>query len=42
MAEPQQYAWQQLPGETDKAFRVFIVFRNLEPEERSLTRVVSE
>ena len=42
MAEPHQHAWQQQPGETDKAFRAFIAYRNLEPEERSLARVVSE
>ena len=42
MAEPQQYAWQQLPHETDKAYQAFVVYRNLDPKERSLSRVVSE
>ena len=42
MAQSHQHAWQQQPGETDKAFRAFIAYRNLEPEERSLARVVSE
>ncbi len=42
MAEPVQYSWQQLPGETDKAYEAFAVYRNLEPNERSLSRVTSE
>ena len=42
MAEPVQYAWQQLPRETDKAYQAFVVYRNLEPKERSLARVGSE
>jgi hypothetical protein len=42
MAHPIQHAWQQLPGETDKAYQAFVVYRNLEPKERSLSRVVSE
>ncbi len=42
MAEPVQYAWQQLPGETDKAYQAFVVYRNLEPKERTLSRVSSE
>ncbi len=42
MAKPQQYAWQQLPRETDKAYQAFVTYRNLEPKERSLTRVSSE
>jgi hypothetical protein len=42
MDEPQQYAWQQQPRETDKAYQAFVVYRNLDPKERSLSRVVSE
>ena len=42
MAEPQQHAWQQPPGKSDQVFRAFGAYRNLELEERSLTRVVSE
>jgi hypothetical protein len=42
MAEPVQHPWQQLPGETDKAYQAFVVYRNLEPDERSLARVGSE
>jgi hypothetical protein len=42
MAKPQQHAWQQLPRETDKAYEAFVVYRNLEPRERSLSRVSSE
>jgi len=42
MAEPHQYAWHQLPGESIKAYRAFVAFRDLEPKERSLQRVVSE
>jgi hypothetical protein len=42
METPEQYAWQQQPQETDKAFQAFVVYRNLEPEERSLQRVSSE
>ena len=42
MDKPQQYAWQQLPRETDKAYHAFATFRNLEPRDRSLARVVSE
>jgi hypothetical protein len=34
--------WQRQPGETDKAWAAFVTFRNLEPSERSLSRVVSE
>jgi hypothetical protein len=42
MAYIKQYAWQQQPGESAKAFYAFVIYRNLEPEERSLQRVVSE
>ena len=42
MALPVQYAWQQLPRETDKAYQAFVTYRNLDPKERSLTRVSSE
>jgi hypothetical protein len=42
MAEPVQHAWQQLPGESIKAYQAFVVYRNLDPMERSLQRVVSE
>jgi hypothetical protein len=42
VATPAQNPWQQLPGESIKAFRAFVVFRDLEPKERSLQRVVSE
>jgi hypothetical protein len=42
MAEPQQYAWQQLPGESPRAFQAFVIYRNTEPKERSLQRVASE
>jgi hypothetical protein len=42
MAEPQQHAWHQLPGESIKAYQAFVTYRNLEPKERSLQRVGSE
>jgi hypothetical protein len=42
MAYMNQYSWQQQPGETDKAYQAFVTYRNLEPEQRSITRVVSE
>jgi len=42
VATPAQNPWQQLPGESIKAFRAFVVFRDLEPKERSLQRVSSE
>jgi hypothetical protein len=42
MAEPRQYAWRQLPGESIKAYRAFLVYRNTEIKERSLQRVGSE
>jgi hypothetical protein len=42
MAEPQQHAWQQQPGESIRTYRAFAIFRNLEPHERSLSRVSSE
>jgi hypothetical protein len=42
MAEPAQYAWQQLPRETDKAYQAFVVYRNPEPQERSQAGVASE
>jgi hypothetical protein len=42
MAEPAQYAWQQLPRETDKVYQAFVVYRNLEPQERPQAGVASE
>ncbi len=42
MAEPRQYSWQQQPGESAKAFGAFVLYRNMEPRERSLQRVASE
>jgi hypothetical protein len=42
MASIQQYSWQQQPGESPKAFQAFVVYRNMEPRERSISRVVSE
>jgi len=42
VAEPVQYPFHQLPGESIKAYQAFVVYRNLEPTERSLQRVVSE
>jgi len=42
MAHIKQYAWQQQPGESPKAFQAFVVYRIFEPEERSLQRVGSE
>ena len=42
MATPEQYPWQQQPDESIKAFQAFVTYRNMEPNERSLQRVVSE
>jgi len=42
MAYMMHYSWEQQPEETDKAYRAFRCYRNLEPEQRSITRVVSE
>ena len=42
MATPAQNPWQQLPGESIKAYQAFVVYRNLDPKERSLQRVGSE
>jgi hypothetical protein len=42
MAHIKQFPWQQHPGESPRAFAAFVVYRNLEPEERSLQRVVQE
>jgi hypothetical protein len=42
MSTPEQYAWQQQPDESIKAFQAFVTYRNMDPNERSLQRVVSE
>ena len=42
MAEPVQQPWQQLPGESIKAYQAFVTYRNLEVKERLLQRVGSE
>jgi hypothetical protein len=42
MAKPFQCSWQQLAGESNKAYQAFGVYRDLEPKERSLARVASE
>jgi hypothetical protein len=42
MATSEQYTWQQQPNESIKAFQAFVVYRNLETNERSLQRVSSE
>jgi hypothetical protein len=42
MANIHQHCWQRQPGEGPKAFGAFVVYRNLDPKERSLKRVVWE
>jgi hypothetical protein len=42
MAYRKNYAWQQQPGESDRAFEAFTCYRTLEPGERSLAKVGSE
>jgi hypothetical protein len=42
MANIHQHCWQRQPGESPKAFGAFVLFRNLDPKERSLQRVVRE
>ncbi len=34
--------WHRLPGETDKAYQAFLVYRDIEPSERSIVRTASE
>jgi hypothetical protein len=42
VAQPVQHPFHQLPGESIKAYQAFVVYRNLDPKERSLQRVGSE
>jgi hypothetical protein len=42
MANIHQHCWQRQPGETPKAFGAFVIYRNLDPKERSLKKVVWE